>query len=53
MLNKKTKTLTITTLLIMILSLQVVGANSLPLKDKIITIDAGHPEYSYTQDNEK
>lgn len=42
MLNKKTKTLTITTLLIMILSLQVVGANPLPLKDKIITIDAGH-----------
>lgn len=25
----------------------------LPLSGKIIIIDPGHPEYSYTQDNEK
>ena len=49
MLKTKYKTLLLIVFCLLVLSLQVISAKSLPLQDTIIMIDPGHGGTSYTQ----
>lgn len=51
MLKKKCKSIVLVVLCLFVFSIQIISAQSLPLQDTIIMVDAGHGGYLYTRCN--